>query len=88
MTEGNQEKNPNQLGQHQDLNSELSEYESSVMNFYQHYALCTSQSAGAEIRASIFNRCNDAVVRTREILLVHAPCDIITLPLTRSRFTQ
>ena len=40
MTEGNHEKNPNQFGQHWDLNSGPSEYESSVMNFYRRYALC------------------------------------------------
>ena len=39
----------------------------------------TSQSAGAGIRASIFNRCNDASMTTREIPLVHASCDIVTL---------
>ena len=65
MTEVNHEKNLNQFGQHLDLNSELSEYESSVMNFDRCYALCiqklgTSQSAGAGIRASTFNRYNDA----------------------------
>ena len=66
MTEGNQEKKPNQFGQHWDLNSELFEYESSVMNFNRRWALCiqnfitdrTWQSAGAGIRAFIFNRCN------------------------------
>ena len=31
-----------------------------------------SQSAGAGIWASNFNRCNDATVRTREVRLVHA----------------
>ena len=35
----------------------------------------TSQSAGAGIRASIFNRCNDATVRIRADPLVHASCD-------------
>ena len=38
-TEGNHEKNPNQFGQYQDLNWELSDYESSVMNFDRDYAL-------------------------------------------------
>ena len=38
-----------------------------------------SQSAGAGIRASIFNRCSNATVRTREVTLVHASCDVITL---------
>ena len=33
MTEGNHEMNPNQFDQYRDLNTELSEYESSVMNF-------------------------------------------------------
>ena len=33
MTEGNYEKNFNQFGQHQDLNSELSQYVCGVMNF-------------------------------------------------------
>ena len=96
MTEENHEKNPDQFGQHRDLDSELSEYLSSVMNFDRRYALCiqnfitdrTSQSAGAGIRASIFNRCNDATVRTREVPLVHVPCDVNTLSRTRSRFTQ
>ena len=32
----------------------------------------TSQSAGVRIRASIFNRCNGATVRTREVPLVYA----------------
>ena len=57
MIEGNHEKNPNQFVQHQDLNSELSEYESNVMNFDWCYALCIqkfitdhiSQLAGAGI---------------------------------------
>ena len=40
MTRGNHEKNPNQFSQHWDLNSELSEYESSVMNFDRRCALC------------------------------------------------
>ena len=40
MTEGNHEKNPSQFGQHQDLNSELSEYESSVTNFDRRCTLC------------------------------------------------
>ena len=48
----------------------------------------TSQSAGAGIRASIFNRCNDATVRIREVSLVDAPCDVITLPHMCNRFTQ
>ena len=56
MTEGNHKKNPNLFGQHQDLNSDLTEYESSVMNFDQRYALCiqnfitnrTSQLVGLE----------------------------------------
>ena len=39
----------------------------------------TSQSAGAGMRTSIFNRCNDATVRTREVPLVHASYDVITL---------
>ena len=59
------------FGQHQDLNSELSECECSVVNFDLRYALFiqnlithrTSQWAGAGIRASIFNRWNDATVR-------------------------
>ena len=33
---------------------------------------CTSQSAGLGIRASIFNRCNSATVRIREVPIVHA----------------
>ena len=32
----------------------------------------TSQSAGARIGPSIFNRCSDAIVGTRESPLVHA----------------
>ena len=39
----------------------------------------TSQSAGAGIRASNFNRCSDATVRTREVPLVHASFDFITI---------
>ena len=77
-------------------NSKLSELESSVMNFDRPCALSiqklyhrrTSQSAGAGIRASIFNRCNDATVRTGEVPLVHATYDGITLSRTRKRFTQ
>ena len=80
MTEGNHEKKHKQFGQHRDLNAELPEYETSVMNLYRRYALCiqkliinrTSQSAKARIRASNFNRCNDAPVSTREVPLVHA----------------
>ena len=60
------------------------------------YALCiqnvitdhTSQLAGARIWASNFNRCNDATVRTRELPLVHASWDVITLSRTCSRFMQ
>ena len=96
MTEGNHEKNPNEFGQHRDLNSELSEYESSVINFDRRYALCiqkfikarTSRSAGVGIRSSIFNLWNDATVRTQEVPLVHAACDVITLSRTRSRFAE
>ena len=39
----------------------------------------TLQSAEAGIRASIFNRCNDVTMRTREVLLVLASCDVIIL---------
>jgi hypothetical protein len=48
----------------------------------------TSQLAGAGIRASIFNICNDATVRTQEVPLVHAPCYIIALSRMRSSFVQ
>jgi hypothetical protein len=48
----------------------------------------TSQSAGAEIRASIFNSCNAATVRTQEVPVVHAPCYSISLSRMRSRFAQ
>jgi hypothetical protein len=48
----------------------------------------TSQSAGAGIRASIFNSFTDATVSTREIPLVHAPCYVIALSRTCSRFAQ
>ena len=48
----------------------------------------TSQSAGAGITVSIFNLCIDATVRTREVPLVHATCDVITLSRTRNCFTQ
>ena len=67
------------------------------MNFDGCYALCiknfyhrphTSESAGAGIIASIFNRCNDAFVRTLEVPLVHASCGFFTLSRTLSRFTQ
>ena len=44
MTEGNHGKNPNQFGQQRDLNLELSEYESSAMNFDQSYALCIQKT--------------------------------------------
>ena len=89
MTEGNHEKGAPTIsfGRHGDLNSKLTEYESSLMNFDRRQALCnqklitdrTSQSAGAGIRVSIINDYNDATVRTREVLLVHASCDVITL---------
>ena len=80
MTERNCEKNLNHFCQNRDLNSELSEYEPSVMNFDLRCALCieknyhrrTSQSAGAGIRVSVFNRCNNATVTTRGVPLVHA----------------
>ena len=39
----------------------------------------TSQLAGTGVRPLIFNRCNDAIVRTREVLLMYASCDDITL---------
>ena len=82
MTEGNHKKNSNQFGQHRELNLELYEYETSVMNFDRCYVLCilklyhrhSSQSVGAGIRAYIFNRCNDATVRTWEVPLVHVSC--------------
>jgi hypothetical protein len=48
----------------------------------------TSQSAGAGIRASIFNSLNDATVRTQEVPLGHAPCYIIALSHMRSHFAQ
>jgi hypothetical protein len=44
----------------------------------------TSQSVGAGIRASIFNSCSAATVRTQEVPLVHAPCYIIVLSRMRS----
>ena len=64
MSEGNHEMNSNQFGQYRDFNPELRGYGSSVMNFDWCYALSiqklyhrrTSQSAGAGIRASMFNR--------------------------------
>ena len=37
-----------------------------------------SQFTGAGIRASIFNRCNYATVRSPEVPLVHASCYVIT----------
>ena len=72
MTEGSHGKNPNQFGQNRDFHSRLSEIQCSVMNFDQclFCALknfitdCISQSTGTGIRVSIFNRCNDATVRT------------------------
>ena len=39
MPEGNHENNTNQFGQKRNLNSELSEYDSSVMNFDRRCAL-------------------------------------------------
>ena len=48
----------------------------------------TSHSAGAGIRASIFNRFNDATVRTREVPPVHVSCDVTTPSRTSSRFTH
>ena len=95
MAEGNQEKNPNQFSQNRDLNSELSKTNpvwrisiGAVLCALKNIITDTSQLAGAGVRASSFNRCNDATVTTSEIPLVHASCDIITLWSTRSRFTQ
>jgi hypothetical protein len=48
----------------------------------------TSQSAGAGIRASIFNSWNAATVKTQEVPLVHAPCYSIALWRMRSRFAR
>jgi hypothetical protein len=48
----------------------------------------TKHPAGAGIRASIFNSCNDATVRMQEVPLEHAPCYIIALSRMRSRFAQ
>ena len=39
-------------------------------------------------KTSIFNRCNDTTVRTREVSLMHASCDVINLSRKCSRFTQ
>ena len=39
----------------------------------------TSQSTGVGIRASIFNRCNNATLRTRKVPVLHSSCDVITL---------
>ena len=44
----------------------------------------TSRSESAGERASIFNRCNDATVRTQEVPLVYVSCDIIALSRTRN----
>ena len=66
-----------------------------TMNFDRCYALRIQKlyhrlhfkSVDARMRAPIFNRCNDATVRTQEVLLVHASCDVITLsrrPYTHS----
>jgi hypothetical protein len=48
----------------------------------------TSQSAGAGIKASNFNSCNAATVRTQEVPLVQPPCYSIALSRKRSRFAQ
>jgi hypothetical protein len=48
----------------------------------------TSLSVGAGIRASIFNSCNAATVRTQDIPLVHAPYYSIALSRMCSRFAQ
>ena len=37
----------------------------------------TSRSAGVRIRASIFSRCNDTIVRTKVVPLLHVSCDIM-----------
>ena len=44
----------------------------------------TSQTAGAGIRASIFNHYNDVTEKSWEVPLVHSSCDVITLSSTRS----
>ena len=48
----------------------------------------TSQLTGAGIWATIFNRCNNATVRTPKVPLLYASCDVTTLSRTGSRFTQ
>ena len=48
----------------------------------------TTQSAGDRIRASIFNRCNEATVKSREVPLVLGSFGVITLLRTRSRLTE
>ena len=53
MTEGNHEKNHNQFGQHRDLNSEISEFDSRVMNFYRRCA----QSIQKRYKKSHFTVC-------------------------------
>ena len=57
-----------------DLSSGVSCYALCVQNFMTHG---TSQPAGTGIWVSIFNRCNCAIVRTREVPLVHASCDVL-----------
>ena len=96
MTEGNHENNPNYFGQPRDLKPKPFEYDSNVMNFDRRYALCIqklyqrphSTVGGSWTKSLHSNRCNDATVRTREVLLVYASCNVIILSLTRSRFTQ
>ena len=67
-----------------------------MMNFNLHCALCIQKLyhrlhftvGGCWNKSPIFNRCSDATVRTREVLLVHASRDVITLSSTCSCFMQ
>ena len=45
-----------------------------------------AQSAGAGISASIFIRCNDATVRTREVSLLHASYDVKSIMYRQSLY--
>ena len=46
---------------------------------FKSFIIETLRSRQEGIRVCILNRCNDATVRTRELPLLHASCDVITL---------
>jgi hypothetical protein len=70
-----------------EMTSEFRHCEAMLCAFRNFITDRTSLSAGAGIRASIFNSCN-AAVGTQEVPFVHAPFYSIALSRMRSRFAQ